>query len=66
MESWPAQRFRGWARWSGTSFAAATVSGRIAQTAIELGVTGTEAAEIVLRESRVINADGAVWVRGHA
>src|SRR3954454_20073534 len=33
----PAQQFRGWARWSGTSFAAAIVSGRIAQTVIELG-----------------------------
>lgn len=27
----PAQDFTGWARWSGTSFAAATVTGRIAQ-----------------------------------
>jgi subtilisin family serine protease len=62
----PPQHFRGWARWSGTSFAAATVSGRIAQTVVELGVTGAEAAEIVLRESRTITDDGAVWVRGNA
>jgi Subtilase family len=62
----PPQRFRGWARWSGTSFAAATVSGRIAQTIIELGVTGTEAAEIVLGEARTITDDGGVWVRGNA
>jgi hypothetical protein len=62
----PAQRFRGWARWSGTSFAAATVSGRIAQTVIELGVTGTEAADIVLADARTITDHGAVWIRGNA
>jgi subtilisin family serine protease len=57
----PRQSFRGWARWSGTSFAAATVSGRIAQTAIELGVTGAAAAHIVLHEARWIGKDAAVW-----
>jgi hypothetical protein len=65
IEGRPSQHFRGWARWSGTSFAAATVSGRVAQTVIELGVTGAEAAEIVLRESRTLDDDGAAWVRSN-
>jgi hypothetical protein len=43
--------FTGWARWSGTSFAAATVSGLIARTAIERGVCGAWAAEILLQEA---------------
>jgi subtilisin family serine protease len=60
----PPQHFRGWARWSGTSFAAATVSGRIAQTAIERGITGAQAAQAVLGESRKISIYEAVWVRG--
>jgi subtilisin family serine protease len=60
----PPQHFRGWARWSGTSFAAATVSGRIAQTAIERGITGAQAAQAVLGESRKISKFDAVWVRG--
>jgi hypothetical protein len=62
----PPQHFRGWARWSGTSFAAATVSGRIAQTVIELGVTGAEAAHMVLHEAGTIFDDGAAWIRGSA
>jgi hypothetical protein len=59
----PPQHFRGWARWSGTSFAAATVSGRIAQTAIERGITGAQAAQAVLGESRKIADHDVVWVR---
>jgi hypothetical protein len=59
----PAQRFRGWARWSGTSFAAAAVSGRIARVAMERGLSGAAAARAVLAESRRISSDGAVWVR---
>jgi hypothetical protein len=60
---WP-QSFTGWARWSGTSFAAALVSGRIAQTAIERGITGAEAAQVVLCGSQKIFNDHTVWVRG--
>ena len=59
----PPQHFRGWARWSGTSFAAATVSGRIAQTAIERGITGAQAAKAVLGESRKISKYHELWVR---
>src|SRR4051794_31127880 len=40
-----------WARWSGSSFAAAIVSGRIAQVAIERGVNGREAETLVMSES---------------
>ena len=54
----------GWVRWSGTSFAAAIVSGRIAQVAIERGISGAEAAYAVLAESEPIGTSGAVWVRG--
>ncbi len=36
--------FTGWATWSGTSFAAATVSGRIAAHALEHGISGAQAA----------------------
>jgi hypothetical protein len=54
----------GWARWSGTSFAAAIVSGRIAQVAIERGISGAEAADAVMSESEPIGTYGAVWVRG--
>ena len=35
--------FDGWSRWSGTSFGAAVVSGRIAQIVLERGCTGTAA-----------------------
>jgi len=59
----PPQRFRGWARWSGTSFAAAVVSGRIAQIAAERGITGAQAAWALLDESRRIFHDGAAWIR---
>lgn len=61
----PPRQFRGWARWSGTSFAAAIVSGRIAQMAIdkpELG--GADAATAVLKGSPYIFGNRARWVRG--
>jgi subtilisin family serine protease len=45
----PPQQFRGWAQWSGTSFAAATVSGRIAQIAIEQNKNGADAAKALLK-----------------
>jgi subtilisin family serine protease len=48
----PAQTFAGWSRWSGTSFAAATVTGLIAQAMID-GYTGPRAREQVLRGPRV-------------
>jgi subtilisin family serine protease len=54
----------GWARWSGTSFAAAIVSGRIAQVAIERGINGAEAAKAVLTESDPMPGRTAKWVRG--
>lgn len=53
-----------WARWSGTSFAAAIVTGRIAQVAIERGISGKQAAHAVLSESGKIKGSRAVWVRG--
>lgn len=59
----PPQQFRGWARWSGTSFAAAVVSGRIAQTSIERDITGAQAAEALLGESRRIFDEDTVWIR---
>jgi hypothetical protein len=59
----PRQHFRGWARWSGTSFSAATVSGRIARMAIDRRATGKDAAEAVLGSAPIINSHGAVWVR---
>lgn len=62
----PPQHFRGWARWSGTSFAAAKVSGRIARMAIDRGVTGADAAEAVLNSAPIMSEHGAVWVRGTA
>jgi len=46
-----AQTFRGWAVWSGTSFAAATVTGRIARVAMDLGTTPKEAATLVLERA---------------
>ena len=60
----PPQQFTGWARWSGTSFAAAIVSGRIADTAIKQGISGRQAADAVLAESQRIFAGDAVWVAG--
>jgi hypothetical protein len=55
----------GWARWSGTSFAAAIVSGRIAQVAIERGISGAAAADAVLSDSDPCPKpeSQAVWVR---
>jgi hypothetical protein len=43
-----AQDFRGWALWSGTSFAAATVTGRIARVAMDRRVSLMEAAQLVV------------------
>jgi subtilisin family serine protease len=40
--------FRGWAAWSGTSFAAAVFSGRVAAHALAHGVTGAHAARRLL------------------
>ncbi|MFP5373105.1 MAG: S8 family peptidase, partial [Actinomycetes bacterium] len=44
----PAQRFTGWARVSGTSFAAAVVTGRIARLAVAEGIPPREAADRLL------------------
>lgn len=54
----PAQNFRGWALWSGTSFAAATVTGRIARFAIDRDVSLREAAQHVVDEARRIPTPG--------
>jgi subtilisin family serine protease len=59
----PPQHYRGWARWSGTSFAAAKVSGRIAQTAVALDKTGAEAAQLLLADAPKIDEHDAVWIR---
>ena len=58
----PPQHFTGWATWSGTSFAAAIVSGVIAQTAIDSGISGQAAADRVLASPRKIFGGDAVWV----
>jgi subtilisin family serine protease len=59
------QQFQGWARWSGTSFAAAIVSGRIAQMAIENPeLSGAEAATKVLNGSPYIFGNRARWIGG--
>jgi hypothetical protein len=42
-------KFSGWARWSGTSFAAPKVAGRIAAEVVNAGVPPRQAAENVLR-----------------
>lgn len=42
------QSFHGWAVWSGTSFATATVTGRIARVAMELKIPAMKAAELVV------------------
>jgi Subtilase family len=52
-----------WARWSGTSFAAAVVAGRIAQIAIERGLNGAAAQEALLRESDDVPGTNGKWVR---
>lgn len=48
------QHFAGWALWSGTSFAAATVTGRIARVATDRSVSAREAAQLVLAEAERI------------
>lgn len=53
--------YHGWAKWSGTSFAAATVSGRIAQRADEHGISGARAAKEILEEAPRIH--GAAWIK---
>ena len=58
------QHFEGSAKWSGTSFAAALVSGQIARIAIDRHCTGKEAAVRVLQGSQTIFDGDAVWVRG--
>lgn len=45
-----AYRFTGWANWSGTSFAAPKVTGRIAQLAIDQGISARAAADLVVRD----------------
>jgi subtilisin family serine protease len=61
----PPQHFQGWARWSGTSFAAATVSGRIAQWAIEHRISAPEARDQLLSTAREISAhDAEHWFPG--
>lgn len=57
------QHFAGWARWSGTSFAAARVSGRIASIVAERGCTGSEAVEALLKDSSPTK-QGVRWVPG--
>lgn len=61
----PPRHFQGWTRWSGTSFASAIVSGRIAQMAIARPeLTGADAAKAVLEQARPIFGNRAVWVGG--
>ncbi|MGI8685899.1 MAG: S8 family peptidase [Acidimicrobiales bacterium] len=52
------QHFKGWARASGTSIAAAVVTGRIAQLAIAKGVDPATAAYLLLQESPSVSVDG--------
>lgn len=47
----PAQAYDGWARGTGTSFAAAIVTGQIARLAMEKGVGAAEAAALLLRDA---------------
>lgn len=59
------QHFQGWATWSGTSFASALVSGKIAQHVIENpGMTGAAAAQAVLSDADHIFGSRAKWIRG--
>ena len=51
------QHFEGWARGTGSSFAAAIVTGRIAQLTVALGIPPREAAERLLREAPRITVD---------
>jgi subtilisin family serine protease len=57
------QHFAGWARWSGTSFAAARVSGRIASIVAERGCTGRAAADALV-EASPTTEQGVRWVGG--
>jgi hypothetical protein len=51
--------FTGWARWSGTSFATATVTGKILATMSERGMSAREAADHLRREAdRHVELDG--------
>jgi subtilisin family serine protease len=58
----PGQDFHGWARWSGTSFAAAIVSGRIAQYVVEHGGSGLDAWTALLQDAPIVNGSGR-WIR---
>lgn len=53
-----AQRYEGWAVGTGTSFAAAVVTGRIADLAIKAGIPADMAAKLLLQESPAIRIDG--------
>src|SRR3954470_21888527 len=54
-DDWRApQNFRGWAVWSGTSFATATVTGRIARVAMDRNLSVREAAEVVIDSAQLI------------
>lgn len=61
--SFDGMSFDGWAQWSGTSFASAVVSGRIAQACIELGINGVDAWEVVKHGSPMMDGRRARWVR---
>ncbi len=53
--------FTGWARWSGTSFAAAKVAGKIAHVAITEAISAPDAAEKVLQGPPVEIAGMPPW-----
>jgi subtilisin family serine protease len=55
------REYKGWAQWSGTSFAAATVSGRIAHVAQERNISGARAAKELLDEAPTIH--GGAWIK---
>ncbi len=46
-----AQRYRGWAAWSGTSFSTAVVSGQVARTMSQRQVSAHEAVAVLTREA---------------
>jgi len=52
------QRYQGWARWSGTSFAAATVTGAIARLAGDEDIAVQDAAKRLLRSAPTIPVAG--------
>lgn len=58
-----AQRYRGWAAWSGTSFATAVVSGQVACTMSQRQVTAQEAVAL-LRSEAARRVDGVPLVSG--